>query len=141
MNEADRWLSFAREDLRMANLALGDRIYNQVCFHSQQCVEKALKALYAIYRKSAPPRTHGITDLIQKLPSDLLTDIKNALTKLDDYYIPTRYPDALPGSLPDGLPERLDAENAISLARMLFEKAEQIANQQRRAEEAQDGQE
>ena len=34
-------------------------------------------------------------------------------TKLDDYYIPTRYPDALPGSLPQSLPERKDAEEAL----------------------------
>ena len=127
MSEAERWLTFAREDLRMADLALRDGIYNQVCFHSQQCVEKALKALVADSRKSAPPRTHGITDLIEMLPSDWLGDLKNALTKLDDYYIPTRYPDALPGTLPEGLPEQSDAENAVGLARNLLEKAEQIA--------------
>jgi len=45
--------------------------------------------------------------------------MKSALTKLDDYYIPTRYPDALPGTLPEGLPEQSDAENAIGLARYL----------------------
>jgi HEPN domain-containing protein len=42
---------------------------------------------------------------------------------LDDYYIPTRYPDALPGVLPEGLPERTDAEDAVRLARDLLEKA------------------
>jgi HEPN domain-containing protein len=44
MNEiTERWLAFAREDLRMAELALAEDIYNQVCFHAQQCVEKAIK--------------------------------------------------------------------------------------------------
>ena len=43
MNEAvERWLAFAQEDMRMAELALKEGIYNQACFHSQQCVEKAL---------------------------------------------------------------------------------------------------
>ena len=45
MNEAvNRWLVFAREDLRMAELALAEGIFNQVCFHAQQCVEKAIKS-------------------------------------------------------------------------------------------------
>lgn len=45
MNErAERWLTFAREDLRMAELAMAETLWNQVCFHVQQCVEKILKA-------------------------------------------------------------------------------------------------
>jgi HEPN domain-containing protein len=44
MNGAiERWLAFAREDLRMAELALPEGLFNQVCFHAQQCVEKAIK--------------------------------------------------------------------------------------------------
>ena len=40
---ASRWLEFAREDVQMAELALDADVYNQVCFHAQQCVEKCLK--------------------------------------------------------------------------------------------------
>ncbi len=44
MNEnSKRWLYFAYEDLRVAELVWGQAIYNQVCFHAQQCIEKALK--------------------------------------------------------------------------------------------------
>jgi HEPN domain-containing protein len=44
MNEAvEHWLTFARQGLRMAELVLEEGIYNQVCFHSQQRVEKAIK--------------------------------------------------------------------------------------------------
>ena len=47
MSEArERWLAFAHEDLRVAEIALPEGLFNQVCFHSQQCVEKALKALH-----------------------------------------------------------------------------------------------
>ena len=45
---SERWLAFAREDLRMAELALSESIFNQVCFHAQQCVEKAIKGDFAI---------------------------------------------------------------------------------------------
>jgi HEPN domain-containing protein len=47
MRETDRWLIFAREDLRIAELAMNEGLYNQVCFHSEQCVEKVLKAWFA----------------------------------------------------------------------------------------------
>ncbi|MEI7451009.1 MAG: HEPN domain-containing protein [Desulfomonile sp.] len=48
MNTAgERWLTFARQDMQMAELALKEKIYNQVCFHSLQCVEKILKGLLA----------------------------------------------------------------------------------------------
>lgn len=43
-NEArSRWQYFAHQDLQMAELALNEGIFNQVCFHSQQCVESASK--------------------------------------------------------------------------------------------------
>ena len=41
--ESERWLQFAGEDLQMAELALQEGIYKQVCFHSQQSAEKAVR--------------------------------------------------------------------------------------------------
>ena len=54
MRETDRWLVFAREDLRIAELAMNEGLYNQVCFHSEQCVEKVLKAWLAEKAKRFP---------------------------------------------------------------------------------------
>jgi HEPN domain-containing protein len=53
----DRWFEFARQDLQMAELALHEGIYNQVCFHSQQCVENQLKACSPILEKTFPEHT------------------------------------------------------------------------------------
>ena len=67
MNEqAERWMVFAREDLRMAELAIAEMLCNQVCFHAQQCVEKILKAWLAD-RGEMPPRTHRLIDLVAML--------------------------------------------------------------------------
>jgi len=64
MNTAgERWLEFAHQDLQMAELALREGIYNQVCFHSHQCIEKCLKAILANMDRK-PPRTHSIVDLL-----------------------------------------------------------------------------
>jgi HEPN domain-containing protein len=123
MNTAsDRWLEFAHQDLQMAELALNEGIYNQVCFHSHQCIERCLKAELANMNKK-PPRTHSVVDLLGLLPPDFLRDLREELEQIDIYYIPTRYPDALPGSLPDGLPGKEDAEDAISVARACWQKA------------------
>lgn len=43
----------------------------------------------------------------------------------DRFYIPTRYPDALPDSLPEGLPEASDAQEALAVARQVFETVTQ----------------
>ena len=45
------WLYYAAIDMRAAKLLLDDpRCYNVVAFHSQQCIEKALKG-YLLWRK------------------------------------------------------------------------------------------
>lgn len=50
----------------MAELALEEEIFNQTCFHSQQCVEEALKSLVALLG-AAPPRTHRLMDILPLL--------------------------------------------------------------------------
>lgn len=117
--EAERWLRFAREDLRMAELALEDDIFNQACFHSQQCVEKALKGWLA-QQLVSPPRTHRLADILALLGSESFAKIAADIQLLDRFYIPTRYPDALPGSLLEGLPTREDAEEALATARSVM---------------------
>ena len=122
MNAAgDRWLEFARQDLQMAELALNEGIYNQVCFHSQQCVEKCVKGLLANLGK-ALPRTHSIVDLLGLLPAKHLQQLREDLAQLDIFYIPTRYPDALPGSLAEGLPGIEEAQEAIATARACWQE-------------------
>ena len=117
--ESERWLHFACEDLKMAELALAAGIYNQVCFHSQQCVEKATKGLLLLQGKTLP-RTHLLGDLLTILDPNPFT-ISLDMQLLDRFYIPTRYPGALPGSLPEGLPTHKDAMDALVIARQVLE--------------------
>lgn len=127
--ESEQWLFFARQDLRVAELTPEESIYNQTCFHSHQCVEKSLKA--ALYgRGTLPPRTHVITDLIRLLPDNLRAEMSPSLTQLDDFYIPTRYPDAAPGSLAEGLPGYQEAKKALAHARETLNTVEQFLTEQ-----------
>jgi len=116
--KTQRWLAFAHEYLRMAEYAITDEIFNQVCFHAQQAVEKTLKS-FLQYRDGSTPRTHSIADLRRLLSVAWLSEIAAGLNKMDSYYTPTRYPDALPGSLPEGMPDRSDAQEALDTAREL----------------------
>ena len=57
MNElAERWLVFAQQDLRGAQVMFDEKLYNLACFHAQQCAEKALKGML-IRQGIVPPRT------------------------------------------------------------------------------------
>jgi HEPN domain-containing protein/predicted nucleotidyltransferase len=125
--DAQRWLEFADQDSRMAELAFSAAIFNQTCFHAQQCVEKCLKACLTVSGELLP-RTHLIADLIGQLPESaraVFDDIEEELIVLDQYYIPTRYPDALPGILPEGLPQRSHAETSLAVAQQCYERARQ----------------
>jgi HEPN domain-containing protein len=123
MSGSESWLQFAREDRRMADMALEEGLYNQVCFHSQQCAEKSLKA-WLLQKGESIPRTHRMADLVNLISKDFLGEIADRLLLLDQFYIPTRYPDALPGSLPDSLPDKSDAMDALETARKLLELIE-----------------
>lgn len=63
MSGASDWLAFASEDLQVAELTLASHLYNQVCFHAQQCTEKALKA-WLVHHGQPPPRTHQMNEYI-----------------------------------------------------------------------------
>ena len=115
MNEAATWFEFARTDLRMAELALGAGLFNQACFHAHQAVEKLLKG-FILARGRHVPRTHSLLDLgclAQEL--GFPQELRNKIRILDGYYLPTRYPDALPYL--SHLPQRKEAEEAIALAK------------------------
>lgn len=64
-----------------------------MCFHAQQCVEKALKALLLAYTINVP-RTHNIAVLLDLLKSvDVqVPDLVDESFVLTQYAVATRYP-------------------------------------------------
>ena len=84
---ARHWLTFARQDLRMAELAMSEAIYNQACFHAQQCAEKSVKG-YLEHLGQTPPRTHLMADLLFLMPVGLLDTLQDSLLALDRFYLP-----------------------------------------------------
>ena len=113
----ERWLERAEDDLKFARVGLKEGFYSQVCFLSQQAVEKSLKA-FLISRGVLYPKTHKLTDLAEacsKLDRRIERFNKD-FRILDEFYIPTRYPDAIPGSLKGFSPSKKRAEEALEMA-------------------------
>lgn len=112
-----KWLEYADEDLRAADSTLRDEVFSAACFHAQQAVEKTVKAML-LEKTGRVPKQHSLLRLTEMSESkEIFEQQKEQLEFLDKFYVPTRYPDALPGSLPEGLPGKEDAEKAVASAK------------------------
>ena len=60
------WLNQARNDLALAQLAKDNGFLVQSCYYASQAAEKALKAAL-LELGVEPPRTHVLSDLVQRL--------------------------------------------------------------------------
>lgn len=124
MNKSDFsvWLQFAEEDFLSAKALLEKKIYNQVCFHSQQAAEKMLKA-FLKSQGMVPPKIHSLLELLEmcKEKDNEFVALQKGCEYLSRFYLPARYPDALPGSLPEGLPNSEEAGRSLVLAKEIMD--------------------
>ena len=112
------WLKYASDDLQSAEVLLKEGIYNMVCFHSQQAIEKLFKSFIAAYYQEIP-RIHNLIRL-HKICEDLhgsrLNLDEEGLIFLNDVYIDSRYPADF-GILPSGKPDIEEARKAYNYAK------------------------
>lgn len=129
--EAKRWLAQAEAEFKDAVDLMKRGRYYLSLFLCQQSVEKALKAF--IYLKEEEPIFSHSVAVLLKVAISMDADFEplRGAKRLDDYYIPTRYPNGLPGEIPsqyyDDLKEVEEAvawsERVIKLVRGKIEKA------------------
>jgi len=124
-DEAKRWLLQAQRDLDDAKFNLSGERFNVACFLAQQSAEKALKA-FLFFKGVDFVWGHSVADLCEdaKKFDQEFQVVEKSCKCLDKYYIPTRYPDALPGGIPSEAFDKSDAEKAISLAIEILEFVE-----------------
>lgn len=119
--ECDRWLLTAEEDLRAAEVLAQAGACAQACFYTQQSGEKAVKALW--YLIDASPWGHSVKRLLLEFPErQSLPDIEQLLEDagvLDQFYIPTRYPNGLPDLTPGQTYISVDAQRGLQAARRI----------------------
>ena len=90
-----QWVQKAENDLKNAahTLKLGPNCpTDTVCFHTQQCVEKYVKALLTVHGIEFS-RIHHISALVALLPVRVRPDLTpEEQERLTDYAVSTRYP-------------------------------------------------
>lgn len=116
--EVNRWLRYAREDLRTAELLVerGD-VPRTACFHAQQAAEKAIKSVF-VFLQTDFPYTHDLTRLKRLLPEEW--PIKGNLpdlSGLSSWAVEPRYPGE---RLPEATKE--EAHTAVEQAKEVYEK-------------------
>jgi HEPN domain-containing protein len=93
-SEGHRWLAQAENDLAFAELGSRENFFaEQVLGHS--VAELAVECA--------------------KLDTELVA-LRSQAAPLDQFYLPTRYPNSLPGGIPAEAFGRVDAERALTMA-------------------------
>jgi len=113
--EAARWLEEGESDLAFARVGHREGFHSKVCFLCQQGAEKGLKALaYADGARFGPG--HSLQELLDRLrPAHPVLDQARDIGRLlDQYYVPTRYPNALPGGVPHRAFTEAQAREALA---------------------------
>lgn len=122
--EALRWFTQASDEFNDADDLRKMKKFYLALLHFQQAAEKALKAfLYQKLKSRDVFYTHSIADL-SKMAIEIDADFEdiNPTKRLDQYYIPTRYPNGLPGGIPSRFfDDPKEAEDAMLLAKKVIE--------------------
>jgi len=120
--QAEYWLKMASDDLSVIEEIIErEDLTHMVAFHSQQAIEKSLKAILE-EKESKVPRTHNLIALIGKVKKYLNLRIEEELiAELNETYIDSRYPTDL-GLLPGGKPPLTLAKDFFSIAHNVFKK-------------------
>ena len=121
---AKEWIKQAEYELNMAEYLLQGGFYKGTCYHSQQCVEKTLKARL-LEKGWALEKIHSMERLVS-IGGDYNLDFNvtdDEIVFVDSIYR-GRYPIET-GLLPSGEPSKEDGEKAVRIAMRLLASASQ----------------
>jgi HEPN domain-containing protein len=115
LGSAEDWLRYAVSDLELARMPRAPEIMLEgLCYHAQQCAEKALKAV--LTNRCVPaPKTHSVGLLLDLLSEQMAipSEVEEAAV-LTDYAVMCRYPgDAEPVT-------QQEYEQAVHLAEIVL---------------------
>ena len=115
------WIKEAKDEYDSALILYEHEKYRGACYHSQQSVEKGLKALI-LEKGKKPERIHDIIELLNEVT---MLGWDAGLTINDAVFLNSIYKGRYPteeGLLPHGEPSREDTEKALLAAKILIEK-------------------
>jgi HEPN domain-containing protein len=115
------WFLQAERDLEQARESRESGRHEWACFASHQAAEKAVKALHLFLKQEA--WGHVVARLLVELPEVLSVpeDLVDRARLLDNFYIPTRYPNGHPSGAPFEHYGLLQSNQAIEYASQIIE--------------------
>jgi len=116
-NRARDWLAQAERDLLQAEESRDRGRHEWACFIAHQAAEKAVKALHL--RLGQEALGHVVAKLLVELPhsAQVPPELLEKGRVLDNFYVPTRYPNAHPAGAPYEHYGPLQSEEALRYAR------------------------
>ena len=115
------WVRAAYDDIMLLKeINNNNNLTSIVSFHSQQAVEKSLKALLTEQEINIP-KIHSLNKLFYECKNKIDLADNQIVNKLDKLYIDSRYPGDM-GLLPYGKPTLEDAREFYNFALEVFEK-------------------
>ena len=124
--EARRWFLQAQADLAVVRLLGAEKHHAAACFHAQQAAEKALKAVL-FSQGSRAVWGHSVRELARQceVHDPALGGLAGDAALLDQFYIPTRYPNGLPApAVPSETYTAAQSGDAQRAAEYVIEMAE-----------------
>jgi len=117
LSDAKVWIDYSESDLRAAHTLLQSKEFFplQICFFSQQCAEKAIKAIL-VFEEVNFPKIHDLDRLRDLVPKGWkVKEQFPDLAELTIWAVESRYP----GDIPDIVEH--EARETLSLAEAVFD--------------------
>ncbi len=118
--QTEYWLNAAKDDLILINeIIQNEHLSNMVAFHSQQAIEKSIKAILE-EKEAKVPRIQNIINLNGRIEKYIELDINQEIfDQINELHIDVRYPTAL-GLLPEGKPSKEIAHMFLKTAFAIY---------------------
>ena len=114
------WLKASMDDLMtIEHIINTENLTHIIAFHSQQSIEKSLKALIEDNEIDIP-KIHKLVKLQKILEDKINLENDEILEQLDELYIESRYPGDM-GLLPYGKPSLEDAKEFYTFSKDVFD--------------------
>lgn len=116
MQEHERWLKIAKEDLKVTKILLENEVFSTATYHCQQAAEKALKA-YLVFKKQKVLKTHDLMKLVIsccRLNGGFKV-LHDAAEHLNPFATKFRYPTEF------DIPDYVDTKSAIKQAQKIVD--------------------
>lgn len=119
LDRSKDWLKQAEFDHSTTKTLKDNEKFSWACFIAHQSAEKALKAL--LEKTNLPSWGHDLVDLVERVKQTISVPqiVVVACSRLNLYYISTRYPDSFPSGAPA---DKFTEQQAISA----IEDAEEV---------------